>query len=101
MITAGSEKFAFLRPMSLFFTLIMIDFLQALQKEAQMLFVEKCISGLNPGGRLIIRTHNSLWGRLGKDLTANLTALGDIKLTIMEQEKNRAEIIILDKNELN
>jgi hypothetical protein len=70
--------------------------LQTLQKEAQIPLIEKCISGLNPGGRLIIRTHNSLWGRLGKDLAAS----GDIKLTIMEQGRNRAEIIILDKNEL-
>lgn len=81
--------------------IVMVDFLQTLQKEARIPFIEKCISGLNPGGRLIIRTHDSLSGRLGKDLTANLMALGHIKLTIMEQGRNRAEIIILDKNELN
>jgi hypothetical protein len=75
----------------------MVDFLQTLKKEAQVPFIEKCISGLNPGGRLIIRTHNSLSGRLGKYLAAS----GHKKLKIMEQGRNRAEIIILDKNELN
>src|SRR6185437_7018368 len=77
--------------------IVMVDYLQTLQKEAQIPFIEKCLSGLNPGGRLIIRAHNSLSDRLGKDLTAS----GQLKLTIMEQGRNRAEIIILDKNELN
>jgi 1-acyl-sn-glycerol-3-phosphate acyltransferase len=78
--------------------ILMVDFLQHLQKEAQTPLIEKCISHLNPGGRLIIRTNNYLSGRLVKDLAAS----DHMKLTAIDQGKNRGDFIfITDKNELN
>jgi 2-polyprenyl-3-methyl-5-hydroxy-6-metoxy-1,4-benzoquinol methylase len=35
--------------------IIIVDFLQHMQQVEQKLLIEKCISHLNPGGRLIIR----------------------------------------------
>jgi 2-polyprenyl-3-methyl-5-hydroxy-6-metoxy-1,4-benzoquinol methylase len=75
--------------------IIMVDFLQHMQKEAQAPLVENCIYNLKPGGRLIIRTHN-LSGRLVKDLAAS----NHMKLTVIDQGKNRDDIIfVIDKNE--
>lgn len=76
--------------------IVMVDFLQHMQKEAQAPLIEKCIYHLKPGGRLIIRTHNYLSGRLVKDLAAS----NYMKLTVIDQGKNRDAIIfVMDKNE--
>jgi 1-acyl-sn-glycerol-3-phosphate acyltransferase len=77
--------------------IMMIDFLQHMEKEAQTPLIEKCINRLNPGGRLIIRTHDYPSGRLVKDLAAS----DHMKLTVIDQGKNRDDIIfVIDKNEL-
>jgi 1-acyl-sn-glycerol-3-phosphate acyltransferase len=73
--------------------IIMVDFLQQMQKAAQKLLIEKCISHLNPGGKLIIRTDN-------KDLTPNVAASNHMKWIVIDQMKNTSDIIfVIDKND--
>jgi 2-polyprenyl-3-methyl-5-hydroxy-6-metoxy-1,4-benzoquinol methylase len=81
--------------------MIMVDFLQHLQKEIQTALIEKCISHLKPDGRLIIRTHNKdLTPKDKNALVKDLTASNHMKLIVMDQGKNRDDIIfVIDKNE--
>jgi 1-acyl-sn-glycerol-3-phosphate acyltransferase len=86
--------------------IIMVDFLQNMQQDAQKLLIKKCISHLNPGGRLIIRTGNKdlnskakgtsfLSGQLVKDAAAS----NHMKWTVIDQVKNTSDIVfVIDKN---
>jgi 2-polyprenyl-3-methyl-5-hydroxy-6-metoxy-1,4-benzoquinol methylase len=103
----------------------MVDFLQHMQMAAQNLLIEKCISHLNPGGRLIIRTDNKhlalkdkntvfeklspnkFTGTASTDssylpdqLVKDVAVCNCIKWTVIDQGKKTSDIVfVIDKND--
>jgi 1-acyl-sn-glycerol-3-phosphate acyltransferase len=86
--------------------IIIVDFLQHMQQVEQKLLIEKCISHLNPGGRLIIRTDNKplkskdkgtsyLSGQLVEDVTVS----NHMQCTVIDQVKNTTDVVfVINKN---
>jgi 1-acyl-sn-glycerol-3-phosphate acyltransferase len=86
--------------------IIMADFLTNLQQDEQKLLIEKCISHLNPGGRLIIRSDNKNLNSKNKstsylagELVVDVAASCQTKCTVIDQVKNTSNIVfVINKN---
>jgi len=118
-IFAGIPEFQFKN----YDAILMVDFLQDMQQAAQKQLIEKCISHLNPGGKLIIRTDNkdltpkdkgaafrsffstSLFkftgaasngaSYLSGQLVEDVAASNQMKCTVIHQVKNTSDVIFV------
>ncbi len=87
--------------------IIIVDFLKTLEQNEQKLLIEKCISHLNPMGKLIVRTDNKnlnskdksisyLSGQLIRDVVASKK----MKCTTIDQVKNTSDIVfVINRND--
>jgi 2-polyprenyl-3-methyl-5-hydroxy-6-metoxy-1,4-benzoquinol methylase len=77
-----------------------------MQQVEQKLLIEKCISHLNPGGRLIIRTDNKALkskdkgtSYLSGQLVEDVTVSNHMKCTVIDQVKNTTDVVfVINKN---
>ena len=89
-------------PFESYDAIIMADALAGVQQADKKLIIEKCISHLNPEGRLIIRTDNKELNPkeksasyLSGQLVEDVAAANDMQCAVINQVKNTTDIVFV------